>query len=166
MGTPSGWGRGGRAGPKRCLAHNACAAQRKHSPTGKNGTDSLTPQGGEELGDPHHTHCSGPGNPPWASRTPDLGLVTASWRTCSAATDHMLVFKKLSEKKRVKPIMFTGPWAPGREVGGGVGRISDWACHHGTGVQILQGLWTESQCFTEWKTKRRKESEKKERKKS
>lgn len=32
-----------------------------------------------------------------------------------------------------------------REVGDGVGRISDWACHlPGTGVQILQGLRTES----------------------
>ena len=37
------------------------------------------------------------------------GLVTASWRTCSGATDHTLIFKKLSEKKRVKPLTFTGP---------------------------------------------------------
>ena len=49
-----------------------------------------------------------------------------------------------------------------------MGRISDWACHRpGTGVQILQGLRTESQCFfTECNRKRRKEGEKEERKES
>lgn len=106
---------------------------------------------------------------PWASWTPVLGLLTASWRTCFGATDHTLAFKNYQKRRELSLERSLAPElrAARRKVGGGVGRISEWACHHpGTGVQILQGLRTESQCFTECNRKRRKESEKEERKES